>query len=198
MLICVPFGVGAILFFDPSRGLSGASLLCAILFPAVGWLSLNWLGLWGNESMRRQVTRLYERTEPPPDWGRIWVGAARPAFRGVLDPHEEVGFLILRAEELEFFSETVRLKLPKSTLKAIRTGVNPHSLVGLGGWVVLVGEIDGQPILFRVEPRESPTLWGNVRQRRRLRDTLTQWLKSEGSEPPQSGSDPSAGGVVSS
>lgn len=181
-LLCVPFVVGAVLLFQPEKGLKGLILVCAIAFPIVGWNAVNLFGLWGNNTMRKLVSRLYERTEPNHDLIKVFIGAARPTYKGLLDPHEDVGFLIFHEDRLEFFGEILKLSIPKSSIDEIRFRMNPHALIGLGRWISIEGHTDDVPIRFLIEPRERPTLLGNRIFSKKLKDSLQKWAKESGPE----------------
>ena len=55
-------------------------------------VSLNWLGLFGNDVLREKCIR---NLNPAP--GSIFVGISRPGFKNALDPHEDIGFLSFEA-----------------------------------------------------------------------------------------------------
>ncbi|MCG9895797.1 MAG: hypothetical protein MH204_10020 [Fimbriimonadaceae bacterium] len=131
---------------------------------AAGWLAVNLFGLVGTRRLKRDLIRSLK--PPPPEPGRsvVFCGFARPSFRSALDPHEDLGFLVLSPESVEFRGELHHVRLNRHDLKAIRMRPNVHSLLGLGGWMSF--EVAEGRLL--VEPRERPTHLGNLLLARRL------------------------------
>ncbi|GMV88309.1 MAG: hypothetical protein AMXMBFR81_12400 [Chthonomonas sp.] len=131
---------------------------------AVGWLAVNALGLYGNQAMRTELSARVGLSAS----GGDFVGFARPAYRSGLDPHEDVGFLVLGREGLRFAGDSLQVELPWAAVERVRLRPNIHSLLGLGGWVSIEGSLDGAPVRMLVEPRNHNTLWANSRERRAL------------------------------
>lgn len=175
-LFSVPFGILGVATFDASRGLAGWSLFGLAAFPIVGWLCLNVFGLYGNDAMRQALARRLDRRRTPARAERYFVGVARPSYRSLLDPHEDVGFLILHADRLEFFGDRLSIEVARSDLRLVGFRPNPHTWVGVGRWISLDGECEGTPIRLLVEPRERPLLVQNLFFGRRLRLRLADWL----------------------
>lgn len=153
------------------------------LFFVAGWFGVNWLGLWGNGGLRRQMELRYRASGEGEDGERRWfVGFARPGKAGALDPHEDVGFLVLRSAEAVFFGSERRVEVPRGVLRVVRRRWNPHSALGLGGWVSLEGETGvvggaGQAVRLLVEPRERGSLWGNRRLSGEMMRDIGVWLE---------------------
>lgn len=151
------------------HGPTAKGLFLGLGFLAVGWLAVNFIGLIGNASLRRAVEMRFKDTYGF-DRARKWfVGFSRPGHRGLLDPHEDVGFLVFRDGLLEYFGERYRYEIPFADVRAVKKRPNVHSVLGLGGWVSVEAEAGGKPVRLLVEPRERPTHWGNAR----LRNVLT-------------------------
>jgi hypothetical protein len=89
-----------------------------------------------------------------------------------------VGFLLIYPDKVEFFGGHVRVSLRRSDTKQVRFRPNPHSWVGLGRWVSLEAEQNGQSVRLLVEPRERATLLGNRALGARLRTKLASWVIS--------------------
>ena len=111
---------------------------------------------------------------------RHWfVGYARANYSGLIDPHEDVGFLILYDQGAEFYGERSRLLLKREDVGAVRLGMNAHSLAGLGGWIAFVGKEPGRSVLCYIEPRVQSTLWRNRLLRPKLCRELKEWLATK-------------------
>ena len=143
------------------------------------WLAVNFLGLWGNESMKRALRNRMRASlhldEIPPD--PFFAGFARPAYRSALDPHEDIGFILLHPDRIEFYGDHDRITLAKANIATVRLRPNPHSWALLGGWVSVEGVLEGQKVRMYFEPRERGTLLGNRALRGPLMRRLRQWLE---------------------
>ncbi len=130
----------------------------------LGWLAVNAFGLLGNQAMRTELSAKLGQSAS----GGDFVGFARPTYRSGLDPHEDVGFLVLDAKHLRFVGDSLTVELPWSSVERIGLRPNIHTLLGLGGWISIEGKLDGVPVRMLVESRNHRTLWANARERRRL------------------------------
>ncbi len=175
----LPFGVWGVWLLLQSGHIIGPELWIIGLMPAVGWLLMNLFGLFENGAMRMEIARKHGFGPPrePPE--RYFVGFARPTYRGLLDPHEDVGFLVLHDDSLEFLGDGEQVSLRRPDILGIRFRMNPHSWVGLGRWVSIEGKIEGKPIRMLIEPRERQTLLGNLLLSGRLRGRLEEWLSKK-------------------
>lgn len=178
-LVCLPLLVLAILSFRPSRLFDNLTPLWYFLgFLALGWLAVNFLGLHQNGFMRRELARRLGLAGSKAG-ERYFVGIARPKFRSALDAHEDVGFLVIYADRLEFLGETVQVALAKKDIKQVRTRANPHTFVFLGRWISIEGEVAGTPVRMQIEPRERQTLLGNLFFGERLKQRISEWLAQD-------------------
>lgn len=148
------------------------ALVVALILGIVG---LNWFGMIGNRDMAESMLKkliVYgvDRNVP-----RFFVGAATPKYVGLLDAHEDVGYLLLEPDRVRFVGDTLRVDMAKSTVTSIDLAANVHSFLGLGGWVVVHGLLEGKPIQLKVEPRVHRTMLANKRERRKLLDALKKW-----------------------
>ncbi|HQU19670.1 MAG TPA: hypothetical protein PLA92_11545, partial [Fimbriimonadaceae bacterium] len=145
--------------------------------PVVAWVGMCLLGLAGNESMRGQLIRLLKLPPPTHEESRWFVGFSRPSHFGLLDPHEDIGFLRLTPTAIRFEGERYRVEIPTPAGERVRFRANAHSWVGLGRWISIEGTLEGQKIRMLVEPRERATLLGNLilsgEIRRRLAGAVT-------------------------
>jgi len=142
----------------------------------LAWLAVNWLGLWGNAAIRKDLDAKLSRMGKPIEGEAYFVGFASPGYSGALDPHEDVGYLLLFPDRLEFRSETRTVILPRDHVQRVGFRPNAHSLVGMGRWISVEGATEGRRVRLQVEPRERNTLWGNLAYGKGLRHRLQQWL----------------------
>ena len=112
---------------------------------------------------------LAARLRPPA--GATFVGYAGPSFTGLLDAHEDVGFLDLGRDSLVFVGEGRKVEVPRREVERVTFRPNAHTWVGLGRWVVVKA---GAHTLL-LEPRERPTMLGNAMISRRLRREIEAW-----------------------
>lgn len=179
LLGALPFGVVGLALAIQRQQMSGLPLWVFSLMPVAGWLLMNSLGLFENAKMRAELQR---RLSPRPQ--HVFVGVARPSFRGLLDPHEDVGFLVLGETALEFLGESLKIRIDRKSLNGVRFRPNVHSMVGLGRWVSVEGVLEGTPIRLLIEPRERRTLWGNRAFSKELKQRIEEWVKGERQTPP--------------
>lgn len=147
----------------------------AALFLGIGWGMTAFFGYLGNGSLQEGLAVQRHAVAPFEKRPRWFVGLATPGFKSALDPHEDVGFLILHPEKMEIFGERVRLPILRSQIRAIRRRPNIHSWLFLGGWISIEGEREGQPFRILIEPRMSPAVLLNALARRRLLAEWTHW-----------------------
>ncbi|MFZ4507630.1 MAG: hypothetical protein ACOYON_08045 [Fimbriimonas sp.] len=144
-----------------------------------GGIALNIFGFWDSASMRAELAAhlgsmgldLKEAT---------FVGFASPAHAGLIDAHEDVGFLVL-GTDLTFVSEVRTVTLLRSQIKVVRFRSNIHSLLGLGRWVSVEGTMATGPFRLLIEPREKPTLLANRRFGVELRTRIEAWRQASAS-----------------
>ena len=136
----------------------------------VGWVAISLFGFWGNSRMRRLLeVRIKDKGE------RWFVGFASPKFSGLLDAHEDVGFLIFGKDVLLFAGDSRRVELPKDCVVRVTFRPNVHTVVGLGRWVSVEGVVKGQPVRMLLEPRERSTMMGNLLLSKRLKREIERW-----------------------
>jgi hypothetical protein len=161
----------------------GVGLVYVAVSPVLAWIALNFFGLFENSRMRRELTReLRARESGLPD-DALFVGFATPKYHGVLDAHEDVGFLIFGDSELEFRGERRSVQVPRREIALVRFRPNVHTLVGLGRWISVEGVSKGQPFRLLVEPRVRATMLGNLRQGKALKSRIEVWIKGTGPGP---------------
>lgn len=166
-------GLGVMVGQGNLLGLGLAFLMGATL---AGWLATGWFGLYQNLRMRQELSSLLLARGENLD-GAIFVGLATPRHSGILDAHEDVGFLLLKADRLRYVGENRVIEIYRNDIGRIRLRPSVHTLVGLGGWISIEGEVQGSPIRVSIEPRESATMFGNARRRRPLSKRLEGWRR---------------------
>jgi hypothetical protein len=177
ILIGAPFLVYGVKEF-PSKGLSTDVRMALIAFPLMTWVSTNFLGLIGNIGLKAETGKRLHQERPFDKSEKTFVGFARPGYNSLLDPHEDVGYLIVHTDHLEFWGSDIKVDLQKASVKSISFRPNPHSVVGLGRWVCVEGESAGKAVRLLVEPRERATLLGNLIVGTKLKKRLEGWHKS--------------------
>jgi hypothetical protein len=179
LALSVPFGAWGFRQMLLNERIVGWELAWLGAMPVSAWVFMNFLGLFQNEAMKREIARKLRLGPPSEPPERFFVGFARPAFVGLLDPHEDVGFLFLHPDRLEFRGDGQDAMLARDQILGVRFRPNIHTVVGLGRWVSVEGTAEGKPVRLLVEPRERRTLLGNLKFSRILRDRLDSWLKND-------------------
>jgi hypothetical protein len=173
-LIYLPLALTGVLLIVVRQEFIGPGLWFLVASVVTGWLAMNFLALAGNGFLKRQLRRELDEVHPlKPD--AIFIGYARPEFRNLLDPHEDLGYLVLAPERLIFVGEIYRIQMPRTSVTDIRFRPNPHTMVGLGRWIEVQGSVDGKPTSLRFEPRERSTLLGNLFFGSELYQSLNEW-----------------------
>lgn len=187
LLLASPFLVVAIRTF----GTTGPSVtliywICA--FIGAAWVLLALLGYAGNGGMKREMSRRLHIERPFDRTQKRFVGFARPVYKSALDPHEDVGFLYLQPDKIEFVGSEHRVQLDRSDVTGVRFRPNTHTLVGLGRWISVEAVVVDKPVRLLIEPREKPTLIANFFFGKKLLAEIRTW-KEEG--PPADAGGPS-------
>lgn len=158
------------------RGWGMLLLIASLVF---SWLALNQFGFFENARMRRELIDKLSKAgnEIPSD--APFVGFASPGFQSLLDPHQDLGFLIVDRDHITFLGEERKIVLPKGTIRGVRFRPNMHTILGLGRWVAIEGVLDGKPVRMQIEPRVYRTLLANRKEGKRLADRLRAWLQQK-------------------
>lgn len=178
-LLSLPFGVIGFFVMLKQGQLLGSGLYWFALWPVSAIVFVNFLGLFQNNQMRKLLSKRVSAPLAEPKLGVWFVGFARPSYKDLLDPHEDIGFLIVRENRIEFLGESIQLEVKKSEITRIGFLPNVHTIVGLGGWMAIEGVVDGTRVRLLVEPREKKTLLGNLLLNGRLRKKLRNWVKGK-------------------
>jgi hypothetical protein len=161
------FALGLSLYF---RGMQSLAVACFAASIVIGVIAVNLFGLFQNAQMRTEL----EGLRPAAEAKYFFVGFAKPGSLGVLDPHDDIGWLILRPDKLAFVGERGHYEISASEVRRIRFRRNVHSIFGLGRWICIEGKRDSKDIRMMVEPREHSTLLRNRAEGSRLFALLRQ------------------------
>ena len=175
--VWVPFMAAGTFVILRTGLVMGLGLIMLIAAQVVAWITLNWTGLFENRNMRKALCKDLEVLKPHFRGFRAFVGFASPSHSSMLDAHEDVGFLLLTPETLEFIGDTRTIVVLHSQVFGVHFKANVHTLVGLGRWICIVGRIDGKPFEMRIEPRDRDTLLGNLLLGQDLKERVENWLK---------------------
>ena len=93
-----------------------------------------------------------------------------------LDAHAEVGLLNIEPNKLEITTETDTYVIPKDQVIDILTQLNIHSLLGLGGWIVL-SLTNEKPFSF--ESRKHPNMRHSRIRSKKLIQELRTWKQEK-------------------
>jgi hypothetical protein len=148
-----------------------------------GWFFVNWFGLTGNKAMKEALTAQFDEDHPHDRREKWFVGFARPSFKSYLDPHEDVGFLVLDSSRMIFMGEARRVELHRDQVTGIGFRANIHSWLGLGRWVTVEAVLDGKPGRLMIEPREKATLIANRRLGADIHRALIDWSQTPKGDP---------------
>jgi hypothetical protein len=177
-LACMlPFAVGGGLLMVRAHEVTWLGVFLCALALVVGWLAVNQFGFFGNAQLKEQIQRKILPKAGKDASKGIFVGFARPAYVGLLDAHEDLGYLFLGTETLEYIGELHQVTIPKADIIGVRYRANVHSALGLGRWVSIDARHMGKPVRVLVEPREAPTLLGNRKRGAELRAQIETWRK---------------------
>ncbi|MDQ2985690.1 MAG: hypothetical protein M3R13_03075 [Armatimonadota bacterium] len=170
-LVFVPvFATGIMLF---QKDLREASVVCFAASVVIGMFSVNLLGLFQNRRMQAELKPLIHG-RPEPHW---FVGIGKAGALGALDPHDDLGFLLLTKDALEYVGESARYRIPYVDILSVSYKMNAHSLLGLGRWIAIEGRHDGKPFRMLLEPRNFPTILRNKKEATRIVSELRKLLQ---------------------
>ncbi|MBX3095928.1 MAG: hypothetical protein KF812_03625 [Fimbriimonadaceae bacterium] len=158
------------------HGPTGKLFLLLGAFAVIGWFTTGLFGAIGNDYLKDGVGEALHHDRGFDNTEKYFVGFAPPNTKGLFDPHDDVGYLILHPDRLEFFGEANHVSLMREHAKVVRKRPNIHSLLGLGGWVSVEGHRDGKPIRLQIEPRPNSIQFLNALARKQLKKRLLEWL----------------------
>jgi len=169
-LVFVPvFAAGLFLFQQEKLAQSVGFFVASIV---IGVFAVNLLGLFQNRKMHAELKPLFHGRQEP-NW---FVGIGKPGGVGALDPHQDLGFLLLTKTSIEFVGESARYTIPYCDVIGVGFKMNAHSMLGLGRWVAIEGKHDGKPFMLLVEPRTHPTILQNKKEGSRLASEIMKLI----------------------
>ncbi len=176
ILCFLPLAIIAGAIMLKARGITTPGVVIFAVAVIVGWLAVNQFGLMGNENLRERLQRKLLAKAMKNTTAGIFVGFARPAYIGLLDAHEDLGFLFLEGDHLEYRGEQYNVSLHRFEIKEVRFRPNIHTYLGLGRWVSIEAIVANKPVRVLVEPRQANTLLANRRRGSELKGRLEKWL----------------------
>jgi hypothetical protein len=171
----LPLAVYGVYIMFASHRIVTAGTWSLVGATVLGWIGLNLFGLFQNGVMRRRLARILNEDEDLPK-DHAFVGFTTPKYSGLLDAHEDVGFLCFTPTALLFVGEARTVEMPRECVRGVVYRPNVHSLVGLGRWISVEGEASHHPVRMLFEPRERPTMLGNLLYGPRLRKKIEAWI----------------------
>lgn len=176
LAVVIPFPMLALYFDKRGNSLLGLIAWCAV--PVSLWLGINFLSLFQNAKLRALLSAKLRALYPHRANTAIFVGFSRPASRSWIHLHEDIGWLILEPDSLEFLGETLRFSLARTDIVRIRFGANLNTLLGLGRWIVIDGNHDGRLQRMKIEPRQKGSMVGNLLFGKQLVRRLREWQRT--------------------
>jgi hypothetical protein len=143
----------------------------------VGWFAVCLFGQVGSGGVRKAMAIRLQNERPGDPFPKWFVGFARPTHKSLIDHHEDLGWLILEDELLVVLGSIRRFEIPRRMVTGIKREPNAHSILGLGGWIKIEGEVGGEKIGLRLEPRIKPTLLGNRMKIGPIQREIKSWLQ---------------------
>ncbi len=171
------------LFEYPKDGLVPHVLLKLALFPIISWVSTIFLGLFGNNFLRQEMSRRLHAERPFDKTEKVFVGFAKPGFVSTIDPHQDVGFLIMHQDRIEFYGSEFQVEVLKDWISNVRFQPNVHTLLGLGRWIAIEGQDQANNFKLLIEPREKRTLIGNLMFSKTLKRMIESWRSNVNKNP---------------
>lgn len=144
-----------------------------------GWLGVNFSGVQVNRHMETELRKRLEFRRENLGAQRWFVGFASPKFAGVLDAHEDVGFLVLDQDEIRFVSDTRKIRVRRDDVERVRFRPNVHTMLGMGGWISIEGHSADVPFRLLIEPRVHGQMLLNFSMSRSLRKKLTEFVRTK-------------------
>lgn len=166
---------GGVVWIALTNRMIGPGLWVLIGGQALGWIALNYFGLFENGRIRRDSMRNLTQRRPPPPGPVIFVGCASHKHQSLLDAHEDVGFLSFGENEIEFIGDERRMRILREQIQRVTFRPNVHTLVGLGRWISIEAVVNGMPVRMMLEPRERNTLLGNLMLSGWLKQVILEW-----------------------
>ncbi|MBS1718634.1 MAG: hypothetical protein JSS72_12980 [Armatimonadetes bacterium] len=179
-LIWAPLTIYGLYLIRKTGVIFGPGFWFILAAQVLGLVAVNFFGLYDNQRMKQHMMREAEVLYPHLRGWMMFVGYAPDGYGNLLDPHKDVGILILTPDSIEFVGDSHLISLRRSQVLRVTYRANIHSLVGLGRWVTIEGRKDGKLFVLHFEPREAKTLLGDRRLSSNLKQKLENWLIRSG------------------
>ena len=158
----IPLGlaiaVGSVLFR------CGVPIRCLAAI-AVAWVGVSHWGFFENTKIDQEL-----RAKTNADGELIgYVFKKNPT---ALDAHAEIGILNVSPQKLSVTSEDGIFEIPRQDIVSITRQSNIHSLLVLGGWVVVTLAHGAE---FKLESRKHRTMWQSRKRTAILFEELITW-----------------------
>lgn len=177
ILFWLPFASYGVYQIVESRQLLGSGLVYLAVATVAGWIGLDLFGFFQNGVMRRRLSEiLCAETDLPAD--RVFVGFSSPRYTGLLDAHEDVGFLCFTPGALLFVGERRTVEMPREVISSVGFRPNAHTIVGLGRWISIEGTAGKHPVRMLIEGRERSTMLANFLAGPALKGRIEAWLQA--------------------
>jgi hypothetical protein len=177
LLCMLPFAAFGVYHMLAWQSVTPIGVSFCVLALVVGWLAVNQFGFFGNQKLKQEIQLKVLAKAGRDASSGIFVGFARPSYMGLLDAHEDLGFLFLEEDGLEYLGELHHVSLSRADVLGVRYRANVHSTLGLGRWVSIEARHKGKPVRLLVEPREAKTLLGNRKSGTTLKREIEAWRK---------------------
>jgi hypothetical protein len=135
------------------------------------WVGINVWGFYENKKIEQEL-RFQTKSQ-----GEL-IGFVHREPASGLDAHAEIGLLSFASDALEIITEDSSTVLPKEQIRGISRRLNVHSILLLGGWVV-VSLPEGKELTL--ESRKFHTMLASRSRTKQLYKELKAWKQKEGS-----------------
>jgi hypothetical protein len=163
-----PFQALGIFIMWRSNLLLGSGLAWFLAGTILSATSLNWLGTYGGHDLQLQFDVWYQAKVTHLPQTKFFAGFATSKYSSLLDPHEDIGYLYLTPTHIGFLGEKYEFQIENSAITSVRGRFNPHSLLGLGGFIKIEFKVEGKNSSVLFEARSERTLLQNKREGRKL------------------------------
>lgn len=172
LTVGAPFFAAGLIEFSRSHRIQGWFAIWMLLCIAACLISLNWLGLAGNRSMKSNFYALHSRQflKGGDEW--FFTGFAWRGFVSLFDPHQDIGALAIGNGRILFFGELFQAEAPIAWVRKVRRKANPHSMLGYGGFLEIEFENQGKTDFWLIELRTERSLRACRRATRKLEGEL--------------------------
>ncbi len=178
LLLGAPFFIYGVILARQTHVLIGKDLIFLAIGVLLPTLFLNWLAMVGNKSIKTSFYARHSRAFHKPDaLDSFFCGMAWPEFSSLLDPHQDVGYLTLDKGEVHYFGEQFRFQIEIKDISSIRWKKNPHSFLGLGGFLAITWSDQGKTEVVFLESRNESNLLANKKKTKQFMSKALDQLR---------------------